>query len=37
MNTPGRLLLPRALLVPIQTQLFAPFMPVDFCLAAFFD
>jgi hypothetical protein len=37
MNTPGRLLLPGALLVPIQTQLLAPFMPVDFCLAAFFD
>jgi hypothetical protein len=37
MNTPGRLLLPRALLVPIQTQLFASFVLVDFCLAAFFD
>jgi hypothetical protein len=37
MDTPGRLLLPRALLVPIQTQLLAPFMLVDFRLAAFFD
>jgi hypothetical protein len=31
------LLLPGALLVTIQAQLFAPFMLVDFCLAAFFD
>jgi hypothetical protein len=31
------LLLPGALLVAIQAQLLAPFMLVDFCLAAFFD
>jgi hypothetical protein len=30
------LLLPGALLVTIQAQLFAPFVFVDFCLAAFF-
>jgi hypothetical protein len=36
-NARGRLLLPGALLVTIQAQLFAPFMLVDFCLAAFFD
>jgi hypothetical protein len=33
----GKLLLPGALLVTIQAQLLAPFMLVDFCLAAFFD
>jgi hypothetical protein len=33
----GRLLLPGALLVTIQAQLLAPFMLVDFRLAAFFD
>jgi hypothetical protein len=33
----GRLLLPGALLVTIQTQLFAAFMLVDLCLAAFFN
>jgi hypothetical protein len=32
----SRLLLPSALLVTVQTQLLAPFMLVDFCLAAFF-
>jgi len=32
-----RLLLPGALLVTIQAQLLAPFMFVDFRLAAFFD
>jgi hypothetical protein len=32
----GRLLLPGALLVTIQAQLLAPFMLVDFGLAAFF-
>jgi hypothetical protein len=32
----GKLLLPGALLVTIQAQLLAPFMLVDFCLAAFF-
>jgi hypothetical protein len=31
------LLLPGALLVTIQAQLLAPFVLVDFCLAAFFD
>jgi hypothetical protein len=36
-NARGRLLLPSALLVAIQAQLLAPFMLVDFCLAAFFD
>jgi hypothetical protein len=36
-NARGRLLLPGALLVTIQAQLLAPFMLVDFCLAAFFD
>jgi hypothetical protein len=36
-NAQGRLLLPGALLVAIQAQLLAPFMLVDFCLAAFFD
>jgi hypothetical protein len=36
-NARGRLLLPGALLVAIQAQLLAPFMLVDFCLAAFFD
>jgi hypothetical protein len=33
----SRLLLPGALLVTIQAQLLAPFMLVDFRLAAFFD
>jgi hypothetical protein len=33
----GRLLLPSALLVTIQTQLFAAFVLVDLCLAAFFN
>jgi hypothetical protein len=33
----AELLLPGALLVTIQAQLFAPFVLVDFCLAAFFD
>jgi hypothetical protein len=32
----GDLLLPGALLVTMQTQLLAPFVSVDFCLAAFF-
>jgi len=32
-----KLLLPSALLVTIQAQLLAPFMLVDFGLAAFFD
>jgi hypothetical protein len=36
-NARRRLLLPGALLVTIQAQLLAPFMLVDFCLAAFFD
>jgi hypothetical protein len=37
-GTAGRkLLLPGALLVTIQAQLLAPFVLVDFCLAAFFD
>jgi hypothetical protein len=36
-NARGTLLLPGALLVTIQAQLLAPFMLVDFCLAAFFD
>jgi len=36
-NARGSLLLPGALLVTIQAQLFAPFMLVDFRLAAFFD
>jgi hypothetical protein len=31
------LLLPGALLVTVQAQLLAPFMLVDFCLAAFFE
>jgi hypothetical protein len=31
------LLLPRTLLVTMQTQLLAPFVLVDFCLAAFFQ
>jgi len=30
------LLLPSALLVTMHAQLLAPFVPVDFCLAAFF-
>jgi hypothetical protein len=33
----GRLLLPGALFVTVQTQLLAPFMLVDFGLAAFFQ
>jgi len=33
----AELLLPGALLVTIQAQLFAAFMLVDFCLAAFFN
>ncbi|HTQ49820.1 MAG TPA: hypothetical protein VMJ12_03845 [Candidatus Acidoferrales bacterium] len=33
----GNLLLPGALLVTMQTQLLAPFVFVDFCLAAFFQ
>jgi hypothetical protein len=33
----GRLFLPGALLVTVQAQLLAPFMFVDFCLAAFFQ
>jgi hypothetical protein len=32
----GNLLLPGALLVTMQTQLLAPFVSVDFSLAAFF-
>jgi hypothetical protein len=36
-NAQGRLLLPGALLMAIQAQLLAPFMLVDFGLAAFFD
>jgi putative IMPACT (imprinted ancient) family translation regulator len=32
----GRLLLPSALLVTVQTQLLAAFVFVNFCLAAFF-
>jgi hypothetical protein len=36
-NRKAELLLPRALLVTIQAQLLAPFVLVDFCLAAFFD
>jgi hypothetical protein len=36
-NAQDRLLLPGALLVTIQAQLLAPFVLVDFCLAAFFD
>ena len=34
---PGELLLPGALLVTMQTQLLAPFMFVDFRLAALFQ
>jgi hypothetical protein len=37
LNRNAELLLPGALLVTIQAQLLAPFMLVDFCLAAFFD
>jgi hypothetical protein len=37
MNARTELLLPGALLVTIQAQLLAPFVFVDFCLAAFFD
>jgi len=37
LNRKAELLLPGALLVTIQAQLLAPFMLVDFCLAAFFD
>jgi hypothetical protein len=33
----GSLLLPGALLVTMQTQLLAPFVFVDLCLAAFFE
>jgi hypothetical protein len=33
----GRLLLPGALLVTMLTQLLAPFVLVNFCLAAFFE
>jgi len=33
----GNLLLPGALLVTVQTQLLAPFMSIDFGLAAFFQ
>jgi hypothetical protein len=36
-NRRQKLFLPRALLVTIQAQLLAPFVLVDFCLAAFFD
>jgi hypothetical protein len=37
LNRRAELLLPGALLVTIQAQLLAPFVLVDFCLAAFFD
>jgi hypothetical protein len=37
LNRKAELLLPGALLVTIQAQLLAPFVLVDFCLAAFFD
>jgi hypothetical protein len=37
LNRTTELLLPGALLVTIQAQLLAPFVLVDFCLAAFFD
>jgi hypothetical protein len=33
----AELLLPGALLMAMLAQLLAPFMPVDFCLAAFFQ
>jgi len=33
----GRLLLPGALLVTVQAQLLAPFVFVNFCLAALFQ
>jgi hypothetical protein len=36
-NRSARLFLPGALLVPIQAQLLAPFVFVDFSLAAFFQ
>jgi hypothetical protein len=36
-NRKAKLFLPSALLVTIQAQLLAPFMLVDFGLAAFFD
>jgi hypothetical protein len=37
LNRPAKLLLPGALLVTIQAQLFAAFMFIDLCLAAFFN
>jgi hypothetical protein len=37
LNRRAELLLPGALLVTIQAQLLAPFVLIDFCLAAFFD
>jgi hypothetical protein len=37
LNRKAELLLPGALLVTIQAQLLAPFMFVNFSLAAFFD
>ena len=33
----GSLLLPGTLLVTMLTQLLAPFMTIDLCLAAFFE
>jgi hypothetical protein len=36
-NARAELLLPGALLVTVQAQLLAPFVLVDFCLAAFFQ
>jgi hypothetical protein len=36
-NDGRRLRLPRALLVTVQAQLLAPFVTVDFGLAAFFE
>jgi len=36
-NVRADLLLPGALLVTMQAQLLAPFVLVDFCLAAFFQ
>jgi hypothetical protein len=36
-NETRQLFLPGTLLVTIQAQLLAPFMLVDFCLAAFFN